>query len=141
MKIDVVNVMIGVGAGLGDEVFEWMDREAIKGAADKGEISTRNHPLKGVRDWGRIGMVGLGFLGQAMDFYPKQASALAQSSMPLLVKTASAAMRNVKTTEEEIKDAAAPIEAGRTRAYSQPGVASATSSRSRVTWRPKAVEP
>ena len=99
MRIDIMNTVIGAAAGGADEVLEWMDRKAV----EDDPASTRLEPLKGTRDWGRIVLAAVGFVGQAMDFMPHQAAALAQSQMPLLVKTASMAVRNVKVTETKME--------------------------------------
>lgn len=126
LRIDITNSIIGVGVGGADEVTEYLDEKAV----EDDPTSTRQESFKGARDWGRVAMVGLGFLGQALNVMPKEATALWQSSLPLVTKSAIRAVRKARVTEQVS-----------TRTYSEPRVpASPGAPRSRVTWRPKIVE-
>ncbi len=77
MRIDLVSVGIGVGAGVVDELAERND-------AEKGRTET----TKKWTTWTRFGLLALGYAGQAMNFMPEYASSLAQSQLPLATKAA-----------------------------------------------------
>lgn len=77
MRIELVPVAIGVGAGVVDELAERND-------AEKGRVET----AKKWTTYFRFGGLALGYAGQAMNVMPDYAAALAQSLLPLATKTA-----------------------------------------------------
>jgi len=76
MRISILNVGIGVGAGAVDEGMEYLD-----------EKQERTEPFKTWTDWSRVALTGLGYLGQAFNFFPAIAAPLAQSEVTLLTKS------------------------------------------------------
>jgi len=77
MRIELTSVIVGVGVGVVDELAERND-------AEKGRTET----TKKWTTWTRFGLLALGYAGQAMNFMPDYASALAQSQLPLATKAA-----------------------------------------------------
>jgi hypothetical protein len=75
-RINYVDVVIGVGAGALDEALERADAGA-----------GRLEGFKAWHTWSRIGLTALGYLGQAMNFWPAFAAPIAQSEVPLLTKS------------------------------------------------------
>jgi hypothetical protein len=82
MRIQWMNVVVGVGAGAVDEVMEMQD-----------EKGGRTVPFKTWTDWSRIGLAAIGYLGQIFNFFPAVASPLAQSEVTLFTKTVGKAIR------------------------------------------------
>ena len=115
MRIDVMDAVIGVGAGGVDELMEWQD-----------ERGGRVDPFKTWTDWSRVGLCALGYLGQAFNFFPRFAQPLAQSEVTLVTKSAVSAIR-AQTMERRVTKA----RGGHTPAT--------PSDKSRVGWRPKAI--
>lgn len=76
MRIDWMNVVVGVGAGGVDEVLAWQD-----------EQQGRTGAFKTWTDWGRLGITLLAYLGQATNMFPRLCYPLAQSEVPLLTKS------------------------------------------------------
>jgi len=83
MRINVMNVVVGVGAGGVDELLEWQD-----------ERTGRVEPFRGWTDWGRVGLAAVGYLGQMFNFFPVIAQPLAQSETTLVTKTVVRAIRS-----------------------------------------------
>ena len=88
MKIVLTNVVVGVGVGGVDELLIWQD-----------EKGGRAELFKTWRDWGRIGMTVLGYLGLATNNFAKYAEPVAQSATPLMTKTIIQAIRGIGTEE------------------------------------------
>jgi len=114
MRIDMMNAVIGVGAGALDEVLERVDE-------DQG----RTEPFKGYRDWVRVGVAAACYLGQAFNYFPRVVAPLAQSEIPLVTKSVAKII----------------IGTGVTRRVSRPRerVREPSISGSRVAWRPQAI--
>ena len=113
MRIDIGNIIVGVGAGVVDEVLEWQDEKA-----------GRTEPLKTWTDWGRIGLCAIGYLGQALNFFPRITAPLAQSEVTLATKSVSAIIRQkVGTTAAMVsrpRSPASPSPSGRVGRSYQP---------------------
>ena len=82
MRIQWMNVVVGVGAGAVDEVMEMQDAAA-----------GRTMPFKTWTDWSRLGLAAVGYLGQVFNFFPAIAQPLAQSEVTLVTKTIGKAIR------------------------------------------------
>ena len=76
MRIIPTHVIVGLGAGAIDEVLERQDTK-----------NARTEPFKTWTDWGRVGLLLLGYMGQSFNFYPDALAALAQSELPLVTKS------------------------------------------------------
>ena len=76
MKIDAMNVVIGAGVGVLDEVVERRD-------INRGNTEAFN----GIAGWGRVGVTLAAYAGQAFGFQSRLAMPLAQSVLPLATKT------------------------------------------------------
>lgn len=76
MKIVTSNVIVGVGAGIVDTGLIALDENQGWGEA-----------YKNAREWGRIALCLLGFLGQSQNWMPNEMAALAQSEVPLVTKS------------------------------------------------------
>ena len=87
MRIQLMNVVIGVGAGAVDEVMEWQDDQ-----------NGRTEPFKKWTDWTRVGLCALGYLGQAFNFFPVIATPLAQSEVTLTTKSVAGIIRGAGVT-------------------------------------------
>lgn len=81
MRIEVSSVIVGVGAGVVDELAERND-------AERGRTETTQK----WSTWFRFGALAAGYLGQAMNIMPGYAAPLAQSMLPLATKTAMGVM-------------------------------------------------
>lgn len=75
-RINVMDVVIGVGAGALDEGLERADAGA-----------GRLEGFKAWHTWSRVALTALGYLGQAMNYWPAFAAPIAQSEVPLLTKS------------------------------------------------------
>lgn len=82
MRIEATNVIVGVVAGVADTGLIALDER--QGWAES---------YKNSREWGRIGLCLIGYLGQALNFYPRAMSALAQSEITLVTKSAADLIR------------------------------------------------
>lgn len=76
MKIVFTNVLVGAGVGGVDELLIWQD-----------ENGGRTENFRTWKDWGRIGMTVLGYLGMMTNTFAKIAEPVAQSATPLMTKT------------------------------------------------------
>lgn len=76
MRIKPMNVVIGAGAGLLDELGEKFD-------SDRGNTNA----FEGITDWGRVGVAVAAYGAQMMNFQPDVSEAVAQSVLPLATKT------------------------------------------------------
>ena len=109
MRIQWMNVVVGVGAGTIDEVMEWRD-----------EVDGRTAPFKTWSDWSRLGLAAVGYLGQMFNFFPAIAEPLAQSEVTLVTKTIGKAIRartgTAATVTRTTRDTrpASPVNAGTT---------------------------
>lgn len=92
MKVEIKNVVIGVGVGGADELLEWQDRERVK------KNPKANAPFKNLTDWGRVIILAAGYAGQVFNFMPSEAAATAQSELPLVVKSVARAVRESQKT-------------------------------------------
>lgn len=100
MRIQLTNVVLGVGAGILDDVLE--NDDAAKG---------RTEPLKGWADWARIGLAGVGYLGQMFNFFPAVSQPLAQSEVTLVTKSVAKYVRSrtgVASASPTRREVAAP---------------------------------
>lgn len=113
MRINAVNMVIGAGVGLADELGEKFD-------GDRGNVNV----FSGVTDWGRVGITVAAYAGQAMNFQPEICKTLAQSTIPLATKT--------------VVKAIVGYTSGMGRAAAHPKVNRATSTQAggKVAWRP-----
>lgn len=75
-KIQIFDVVIGVGVGGVDQFLE--DKDAAAGRVDE---------MKKRSAWFRTGATVLGYLGQATGQFTEYAEPLAQSGLPLLTKS------------------------------------------------------
>jgi hypothetical protein len=117
MRVNLMNVAIGVGAGAVDEVMESQDARA-----------GRTAPFKTWTDWSRIGLAAVGYLGQMFGYFSAYAEPLAQSEVTLVTKTVGAAIRSRMGTTAMVT---------RTSHGNMPAApATATLSARRVGWRP-----
>lgn len=112
MRINTTHVIVGGLAGAVDVVLERQDAQ-----------NARVEPFKTWTDWGRVGLLLLGYAGQSFNFYSGTMAALAQSELPLVVKSVAQLIPS---------GAGAPAAA---RTVSQPRATSP----GRVGWRPKAI--
>jgi len=119
MRIDIMDAVIGVGAGSLDEVMERQD-----------EQNGRTEPFKTWADWSRVGLAALGYLGQAFNFFPRYAQPLAQSEITLVTKSAAKAILSNTGISSHVSSA---------RTGGSPSAPSGVGSRGRVGWRPKAI--
>ncbi len=117
MRIDVMDVVVGVGVGVADQLAEKFD-------ADRGNTGS----WKGISNWGRVGVAALGYLGQMMNFQPKLAHELAMSATPLATKTIMAAVMGATGMGSSAAHATRTTRA-----------TSVTTSGGKVTWRPVAI--
>ena len=76
MRINAMNVVIGAGVGVLDEVVERRD-------INRGNTEAFN----GITGWGRVGVTLAAYAGQAFGFQTSLAMPLAQSVLPLATKT------------------------------------------------------
>lgn len=76
MKIRPMNVAIGAGAGILDELGEKFD-------SDRGNTDS----FTGITDWARVGVGAAAYAAQMMNFQPDVSEAVAQSVLPLATKT------------------------------------------------------
>ncbi len=76
MKIQPMNVVIGAGVGVLDEIGEKFDR-------DRGN----NDAFQGVLGWSRVGVTIAAYAGQMLNIQPEFSMRLAQSVLPLATKT------------------------------------------------------
>lgn len=83
MRIEPVKVIMGVGAGAVDTGLIALD--------DRQGWAT---PYKNSREWGRIGLCLIGYLGQALNWFPHPMSALAQSEVTLVTKSVAELIRS-----------------------------------------------
>lgn len=90
-RINYMNLVVGVGAGVVDEVLERKDTTDKKTA-----------PFKGWRDYTRLGLTVAGLAGQIFDFMPSIAEPLAQSEVTLLTKSLAKQFVAPKITMQEI---------------------------------------
>lgn len=113
MRITATPIVVGALAGGADVVLERQDAK-----------NARVEPFKTWTDWFRVGLCALGYMGQAFNFYPHITAPLAQSELPLVVKSVAQLI---------------PASAGdnaQTRRVSQPR---AIARQGPVGWRPKAI--
>lgn len=115
MRIEPMKVVVGIGAGVVDEVLEWQDEE-----------NDRTESFRNWTDWGRVGLCALGYMGQAFNFFPALAAPLAQSEVTLVTKSVSNAIRTRAGATSQVTRARSTAP----RPSSSPG---------RVSWRPKAI--
>lgn len=108
MRIDLTSIAVGVGAGVVDELVERND-------AEKGRTET----TKKWTTWTRFGLLALGYAGQAMNFMPDYASALAQSQLPLATKAAMGVVMKPKVSSSMSRFAGtrSPVGAPISRSY------------------------
>ncbi|KKN52934.1 hypothetical protein LCGC14_0607350 [marine sediment metagenome] len=76
MRINAMNVVIGAGLGVADEVGEKWD-------SDRGNSDA----FTGILGWSRIGVTLAAYAGQAFNFQPEFCKTVAQSTIPLATKT------------------------------------------------------
>lgn len=76
MRISAMNVVIGAGVGVLDEVVERRD-------INRGNTEAFN----GIAGWGRVGVTLAAYAGQMFNFQTNLAAPLAQSVLPLATKT------------------------------------------------------
>ena len=88
MKINAMNVVIGAGVGVLDEVVERRD-------INRGNTEAFN----GITGWGRVGVTLAAYAGQAFGFQSRLAMPLAQSVLPLATKTVVKAILQSTGTE------------------------------------------
>ncbi len=81
-RVNMKNVVVGVGAGAVDELLEWQD-----------EKNGRTEPFKKWTDWGRVLLTAFGYLGTIFDLAPDYTMPLAQSETTLLTKSVGQAIR------------------------------------------------
>ena len=115
MRIDMMDVVMGIGVGGVDEVLAIQD-------ADAGRVES----FKTWSDFFRIGAVALGFLGMTVDMFPKFAKPVAQSATPLLTKSVIQAFRSSSMTSQANRTAIADRTSTNIR-------------KSRVGWKPQGI--
>jgi len=76
MRIEPMDVVVPVAAGVVDEVLEWQD-----------EVNARTTPVQQWATWSRIGLAAVGYLGQMFNFFPLVCRPLAQVETALVTKT------------------------------------------------------
>jgi len=76
MRINGMNVVIGAGVGVLDELGEKFD-------SDRGNTEA----FRGITGWSRVGVTLAAYAGQMFNFQPKFSETLAQSVLPLATKT------------------------------------------------------
>ena len=76
MRINVANTVIGVGAGVVDEVVERYD-------SNRGNTDA----FSGLLGWSRVGVAALAYAGQLTNIQPQMCKTLGQSVTPLATKT------------------------------------------------------
>lgn len=81
-KINITNAVIGVGAGVVDNLLE-----------DADEKAARVDTFKTWTFWSRVGLAGIGYAGQVWGFLPQLAEPLAQSEITLVTKSAFKAIK------------------------------------------------
>lgn len=87
MKVRMSNAVVGVGAGIIDEVVENAD-------AGAGRLT----PFKNWTDWSRVGLAVIGYGGQMMNMFTGIAEPLAQSEITLVTKSVGGFIRSKMST-------------------------------------------
>lgn len=93
-RIDLARFTAAAAVGVGDEVFEGLDRNAKDATGAK---APRTKAFQRWTDWYRVGITGLALVGYGMDLLPpamqSAAEAVALAGTPLVVKSLSYALQ------------------------------------------------